>query len=164
TKLISYLEAHQGNAKYLLAVSSSMQADSIIQATNKPVMAMGGFTGSDPILTTSSLQTLIANGTVRFFLVGSAGSFSPQNIQSIIDDLPANIRERIAEGGFRGGAGGFGGGTGGFGAQSSLTTWVTQHCSTVSANLWKSSSSSTGNTGGGFGAASGNLYDCASVK
>jgi 4-amino-4-deoxy-L-arabinose transferase-like glycosyltransferase len=159
TKLVSYLEAHQGNAKYLLAVSSSMQADSLILATNKPIMAMGGFSGSDPILTTSSLQTLIANGTIRFFLVGSAGSFSPQNIQSIINDLPAYIRQRID-------AGGFGGGAGGFGGQGTLTTWVTQHCSTVSANLWKSSSS-TGNTGGGGfggGGASGNLYDCASVK
>lgn len=166
TKLISYLEAHLGNAKYLLAVSSSMQADSIILSTNKPVMAMGGFSGSDPILTTSSLQTLIANGTVRFFLVGGAGGFSAQNIQSIINDLPANIRQRIEAGGFGAGrTGGFGGGAGGFGAQSSLTSWVTQHCSTVSANLWKTSSGSTGNAGGfGGGSTSGNLYDCASVK
>ncbi len=160
-KLINYLEAHQGNTKYLLAVSSSMQADSIILATNKPVMAMGGFTGSDPILTTSSLQKLIANGTVRFFMIG--GGFGARGGNFNINNLPAQIRERIAEGGFGGGAGGFGGGAGGFGAQSSLTTWVTQHCSAVSANLWKTSSSATGNTGG-FGAASGNLYDCASTK
>ena len=159
-KLISYLEAHQGNAKYLLAVSSSNQADSIILATNKPVMAMGGFGGSDPILTTSSLQTLIANGTVRFFMFG--GGFGAQGGNFNINDLPANIRERIAEGGFGGGgAGGFGGGAGGFGAQSSLTTWVTQHCTTVSANLWKTPSSTTGSTDGG---ASGNLYDCATTK
>jgi 4-amino-4-deoxy-L-arabinose transferase-like glycosyltransferase len=163
-KLISYLEAHQGATKYLLAVSSSMQADSIILATNKPVMAMGGFSGSDPILTTSSLQALIANGTVRYFMIGGGG-FGAQGGNVNINDLPAQIRERIADGGFGGGAGGFGGGAG----QSSLTTWVTQHCSTVSANLWKSTSTNTGNTGGGFGGgfggqASGNLYDCASTK
>ncbi|HLI71582.1 MAG TPA: glycosyltransferase family 39 protein [Ktedonobacteraceae bacterium] len=73
TRLISYLEANQGKAKYLVAVPSSMQADGIILATNKPVMAMGGFSGSDPILTTSSLQALIANGTVRFFLLSGGG-------------------------------------------------------------------------------------------
>jgi 4-amino-4-deoxy-L-arabinose transferase-like glycosyltransferase len=159
TKLISYLEAHQGNTKYLLAVSSSMQADSIILATNKPVMAMGGFSGSDPILTTSSLQTLITNGTVRFFMLG--GGFGAQGGNFNVNNLPANIRKIIEEGG-----GGFpgGGGGGGFGGQSTLTTWVTQHCSTVSANLWKTSSSSAGNNGGGFGAASGNLYDCATTK
>ena len=158
TTLINYLEAHQGNAKYLLAVSSSMQADSIILATNKPVMAMGGFNGNDSILTTSSLQKLIANGTVRFFMLG--GGFGARGGNFNINDLPANIRERIAEGGF-GGAGGFGAGGGAGAGQSTLTTWVTQHCSTVSANLWKTPSSTTGNTDG---SASGNLYDCATTK
>ncbi len=70
TVLISYLEANQGTTKYLVAVPSSNVADAIILATNKPVMALGGFSGSDPILTTSQLQALIANGTVRFFLLG----------------------------------------------------------------------------------------------
>jgi hypothetical protein len=118
---------------------------------------------SDPILTTSQLKTLIANGTVRYFLMG--GSFSRGNLQSIIDQLPPQIQKEIAAGQFPGGtgAGGFGGGAGGFGGQSSLTSWVTQNCSVVSANLWKSISTST-STGGGFGqAASGNLYDCASA-
>lgn len=74
TALINYLEAHQGSVKYLVAVASSNQADAIILATNKPVMALGGFTGSDPILTTSQLVTLINNGTVRYFLLGGGGS------------------------------------------------------------------------------------------
>ncbi len=73
--LISYLEANQGNAAYLVAVPSSQQADAIILATNKGVMALGGFSGSDPILTTSQLASLVANGTVRFFLLNGAGGF-----------------------------------------------------------------------------------------
>ncbi len=70
TKLISYLEANQGNAKYLVATASSQSADEIILTTNKPVMALGGFSGGDPILTTSQLATLVKNGTVRYFLLG----------------------------------------------------------------------------------------------
>ncbi len=163
TKLITYLEAHQGNTKYLVAVPSSNQGDSIILATNKPVMALGGFAGGDPILTTSQLKTLIANGTVRYFLLG--GGFGAQGGRNFnIDDLPAQIRERIAEGGFSAGGGGGGGGFGGGGQQSSLTTWVTQNCSVVSTNLWSSSSTSTGNGGGGSGQTNGNLYDCATLK
>ena len=77
TALISYLEAHQGSARYLVAVGSSQEADSIILATNKPVMALGGFSGSDPILTTSQLASLVANGTVRFFLLGGNGGGGP---------------------------------------------------------------------------------------
>src|SRR5713101_7984418 len=55
TALIKYLEAHKGSAKYLVAVVSSNEADSIILETNQPVMALGGFSGSDPILTTTQL-------------------------------------------------------------------------------------------------------------
>jgi len=73
SQLITYLEANQGTTTYLVATPSSNSADSIILATNRPVMALGGFGGSDPILTTSQLQTLIKNGTIRFFLLGGAG-------------------------------------------------------------------------------------------
>src|SRR5947207_1427150 len=62
TALIRYLEADQGTAKYLVAVSSSREADAIILATNKPVMTLGGFSGSDPILTTSQLAALVESG------------------------------------------------------------------------------------------------------
>jgi 4-amino-4-deoxy-L-arabinose transferase-like glycosyltransferase len=71
--LISYLEAHQGTAKYLVAVSSSRGADAIILATNKPVMTLGGFSGSDPILTTSQLAALVESGQVKYFLLSSSG-------------------------------------------------------------------------------------------
>ncbi|HVC35484.1 MAG TPA: glycosyltransferase family 39 protein [Chloroflexota bacterium] len=72
--LISYLEANRGNATFLVAVPSSMSADSLILSTNQPVMALGGFMGSDPILTTNGLASLVKQGTVRFFLI-SAGRF-----------------------------------------------------------------------------------------
>jgi 4-amino-4-deoxy-L-arabinose transferase-like glycosyltransferase len=73
--LIRYLEAHQGTAKYLVAVSSSNEADPIILATNKPVMTLGGFSGSDPILTTSKLAALVKSGQVKYFLLSSFGGF-----------------------------------------------------------------------------------------
>jgi len=93
--LLSYLEAHQGTAKYLVAVDSSHQADSIILATNKPVMTLGGFSGNDPILTTSQLAALAKSGTIHFFLLSGSG------------------------------------GPGGGQSQSSLTTWIKQHCKVV---------------------------------
>jgi 4-amino-4-deoxy-L-arabinose transferase-like glycosyltransferase len=73
TTLIRYLEAHKGSAKYLVAVVSSNEADSIILATNEPVMVMGGFSGSDPILTTTQLAALVKNGAVRYFLIDGTG-------------------------------------------------------------------------------------------
>jgi 4-amino-4-deoxy-L-arabinose transferase-like glycosyltransferase len=80
-RMISYLEANQGQTKFLVAVDSSMTAAPIILATGKAVMALGGFSGSDPILTVQQLQHLIQNGTVRYFLLGGRGfgNFGGQN-------------------------------------------------------------------------------------
>jgi 4-amino-4-deoxy-L-arabinose transferase-like glycosyltransferase len=84
TALISYLEAHRGSAKYLVAVVSSSQAESIILATNQPVMALGGFSGSDPILTTSQLAALVKSGAVRSFLLDGSGSGASGGSQSAL--------------------------------------------------------------------------------
>jgi 4-amino-4-deoxy-L-arabinose transferase-like glycosyltransferase len=84
TALIRYLEAHRGRAKYLVAVVSSNEADSIILATNQPVMALGGFSGSDPILTTAQLAALVKNGTVRYFLLNGSGGGGPGGGQSTL--------------------------------------------------------------------------------
>jgi 4-amino-4-deoxy-L-arabinose transferase-like glycosyltransferase len=84
TALIRYLEAHRGSAKYLVAVASSNEADAIILETNQPVMALGGFSGSDPILTTAQLATLVKNGTVRYFLLNGSGGGGPGGGQSTL--------------------------------------------------------------------------------
>jgi 4-amino-4-deoxy-L-arabinose transferase-like glycosyltransferase len=151
TALIRYLEANQGTTKFLVAVPSSMTADSIILATNKPVMSLGGFSGSDPILTTSQLASLVKNGAVRFFLMNSSNGRG---------QLPSQILDQLSP---QSGSGGGFGGFGGFGGQqSSLTTWVTQHCKTVPASQWQTSPTSAGS--GGFGSArASQLYDCATT-
>jgi 4-amino-4-deoxy-L-arabinose transferase-like glycosyltransferase/putative flippase GtrA len=71
--LIRYLQAHRHGARYLVAVTSSNEADSIILATNQPVMTLGGFSGSDPILTVDQLAALVKSGAVRYFLLGGNG-------------------------------------------------------------------------------------------
>src|SRR5207249_11842296 len=70
TQLVQWLIANRGDATYLVAVSSAGQAESIILQTGLPVMATGGFSGSDPILTADSLAQLVASGAVRYFLLG----------------------------------------------------------------------------------------------
>jgi 4-amino-4-deoxy-L-arabinose transferase-like glycosyltransferase len=71
--LIAYLEARATADSFLFATTSSMTASPYIISTGKPVMALGGFSGSDPILTVAQLQALVANGAVRYFLLGSGG-------------------------------------------------------------------------------------------
>ena len=71
--LISYLEANQGSATYLVATANSNSAASIILASHEPVMSLGGFTGSDPILTVDQFASLVASGQVRYVLLGGGG-------------------------------------------------------------------------------------------
>jgi 4-amino-4-deoxy-L-arabinose transferase-like glycosyltransferase len=68
--LIDYLVANRGNARWIVAVNGSGTAGQIELATGLPVMAMGGFTGSDPWPTLERLQQYIASGELRFVVVG----------------------------------------------------------------------------------------------
>jgi 4-amino-4-deoxy-L-arabinose transferase-like glycosyltransferase len=67
--LIRYLEEHQGRTRVLVVTDSN--ADALILATNKPVMPLGGF--SSYPLTTSEAVSMVASGTVRFFLLNGGG-------------------------------------------------------------------------------------------
>ena len=123
-KLIQYLEAKQGHTRYLVATLDVATAAPIILDTGKPVMALGGFTGTDPILTVQQLQSLVSNGTVRFFLLPPPISFNnlpPQILESIQKQILENQE----------------------GQNSDLTLWVHSHCSTVPTNLWSSGASVT---------------------
>jgi 4-amino-4-deoxy-L-arabinose transferase-like glycosyltransferase len=71
--LLNYLEAHRGNTTYLFATTNVHTASDYIIATGKPVMAMGGFTGRDPILTPAKLATLAQEGKVKYFLIAGGG-------------------------------------------------------------------------------------------
>jgi 4-amino-4-deoxy-L-arabinose transferase-like glycosyltransferase len=71
--LVEYLVANRGDATWIVAVRSANTAAPIQLATGAPVMAMGGFTGSDPAPTLDELRDAIASGELRFVLVGGAG-------------------------------------------------------------------------------------------
>jgi 4-amino-4-deoxy-L-arabinose transferase-like glycosyltransferase len=64
---------HQGSARWLVAVSSANTAAPIQLATGQPVLAMGGFSGTDAAMTVAKLQQLVASGQLRYVLVGGQG-------------------------------------------------------------------------------------------
>ncbi len=77
-RLIDYLQAHRGDARFLVATTSAQIAAPIILVTGEPVMALGGFSGGDRILTTEQLAARIANGEVRFFLLSPEWGQQPE--------------------------------------------------------------------------------------
>jgi 4-amino-4-deoxy-L-arabinose transferase-like glycosyltransferase len=77
-KLIAFLEAHADHVRFLAATNTADDAAPLILATGAPVMAMGGFSGYDPILTPARLAKLVRGGQVRFFLLPSANLSAAQ--------------------------------------------------------------------------------------
>jgi 4-amino-4-deoxy-L-arabinose transferase-like glycosyltransferase len=69
-KLNNFLIANRGTATYLLAVPNANVAAPLILATGQPIMAMGGYLGTDPILTPQSLERLVADGQLRYVMIG----------------------------------------------------------------------------------------------
>ncbi len=102
-QLVSWLLEHQGTETWLVAVGSANQAGPLQLASGVPVMAMGGFMGSDPAPTLEQLQAYVRDGSLRFVLLG----------------------------GRDGGPGGFFGGDGQGSVAGERSDWVTTACSPV---------------------------------
>ncbi|MBV9545503.1 MAG: glycosyltransferase family 39 protein [Chloroflexi bacterium] len=113
-QLIQYLEAHQGSDEYLLATSNSNAAAPIILATGQPVMSLGGFLGSDPILTAQQFAQMVQDGVVRFAMTGGGPGFGGRagtgGVSAWVQQncTPVSLGAPTSTAG--GGRGGFGGG------------------------------------------------------
>ncbi len=98
--LVDFLVANRGDAQWLVAVSSANQAGPLQLASGVPVMAMGGFMGSDPAPSVEQLRAAVRDGRLRYVLLGGRG----------------------------GGPGGFFGGDGRGSVSMERTAWVTASC------------------------------------
>ena len=148
--MVDYLEANQGDAKYLVAAIDSGVASPIILNTDEPVIDFGGFEGRDPVFSIKRLAGLVSEGSVRFFMIkerdiehaaklGTArrhlklgGQVPPlQQLPHLKAHLKAlaDIHEKKE------------------------VRWITDNCEQVPQRLWQSSTSSSPN-------ATVLLYDC----
>jgi 4-amino-4-deoxy-L-arabinose transferase-like glycosyltransferase len=73
TNLIVFLEANRSSEKWLVAMPSAMTAGRLIIDTGEPVMALGGFSGTDQIVTATSFAALVKAGAVRYVYLGGMG-------------------------------------------------------------------------------------------
>jgi hypothetical protein len=70
--VVAYLQAHQGSARYAVAVADAQTAGPYIMA-GLSVLPMGGFSGQVPFPTLAQFQSLVAAGQVRYVLSGGRG-------------------------------------------------------------------------------------------
>lgn len=66
--LASFLAAQWRGERFIAAAGSATTAAPLIIATGLPVMAIGGFSGSDPILDRPAFARRVADGEVRFVI------------------------------------------------------------------------------------------------
>jgi hypothetical protein len=136
--LIEYLRENQHGYFYLVAVGNSQQASSIALTTGEPVLAAGGFMGSDPALTAERLAEMVANKQVRF-VMGLGG-------------------DGLRGGGLFGMFSTLGRGE----STSSVAGWVQANCTAVDPSAYGSRGGrSAGGFTGMFGLGNAPLYDCA---
>ncbi|MCA1180554.1 glycosyltransferase family 39 protein [Bacillus licheniformis] len=69
TGLLTYLRENNTGEEYLFATLTTVTAATYIINADENVMALGGFNGTDPILSVSELKNLIKKGRVKYFLI-----------------------------------------------------------------------------------------------
>jgi 4-amino-4-deoxy-L-arabinose transferase-like glycosyltransferase len=113
-QLTALLGADASRYSWVAATTGSNTASGYQLATDDPVMAIGGFNGTDPAPTLTQFEKFVAEGKIHYYISGGLGGGG------------------LGGGGF--GGGGFGGG--GFGAvqgasgpsdASKIASWVTSH-------------------------------------
>ncbi|WP_244885530.1 glycosyltransferase family 39 protein [Amycolatopsis vancoresmycina] len=61
--------------KWAAAQSGAMQSAGLALASGRPVLAIGGFSGSDPAPTLERFQQYVADGDIRYYVAGGRGGF-----------------------------------------------------------------------------------------
>jgi 4-amino-4-deoxy-L-arabinose transferase-like glycosyltransferase len=125
TEVVSALSADASAYRWVAAAIGSQNAAGLQLGTGLPVMAIGGFNGSDPSPTLAQFQQYVADGDIHYLVSSGNG----------------------------GGAGGLGGGMGGSGTGSQISEWVAANFTQVTISgstfydLTQPLSSATGTTG-----------------
>jgi len=84
--LAAYLQANTQDTEYLVAVPNAHTGSPLVLATGRPVLYMGGFTGSDPVIDAAGLAEMVAEGELRYVLFGDGRN----NKQDIINWLSSS--------------------------------------------------------------------------
>ncbi|MDP4144455.1 MAG: glycosyltransferase family 39 protein [Bacillota bacterium] len=86
SKLIQFLKTNAANAKYQVVVSSANSAGQYILNSDISVMALGGFSGSDKILTLDQFKEMVKKGEVRYVLSGGMGGRDSDDIMTWVKE------------------------------------------------------------------------------
>jgi hypothetical protein len=123
--VVSRLKAGASQYRWVAAATSAPQAAPFELANGKPVMAIGGFMGSDNAITLQAFEQLVRQRKVHYFI---GGGFGPGAGPGGGPAAGPGGGPGAATSGTRGAGPGFGGFRGGTSSDAGqIATWVTQH-------------------------------------
>lgn len=103
SSLIAYLLANQNGAAWIAAVNSANESAPVQLSSGQPVMAIGGFNGSDSTLTLAQFKQLVKEGKVRYYVTssgqGKSGGASGPGGNSEIASWATSSGVKVAYGG-----------------------------------------------------------------
>jgi hypothetical protein len=108
-KARAFLIGNRTTQRYSVATRTGTDAADFIVDTGEPVMAVGGFFGTDPTMTLDEFVAKVDNGEVRYVLV---------NPRLELRDLPANAGKPVPE-------------------PVQAMRWASQHCTLVPWSNWR---------------------------
>ncbi len=68
-KLVQFLAANRGDARFIVAAPTTNLVAPVIVRTGLPALAFGGYIGTDPILSLDAFAGMVARGEVRYVLL-----------------------------------------------------------------------------------------------
>jgi 4-amino-4-deoxy-L-arabinose transferase-like glycosyltransferase len=90
-ELTALLQVDADDYTWVLATIGANQASGYQLASDDPVMAIGGFNGTDPTPTLAAFQSYVASGEIHYFITGGTGGSSSQ-ASSITTWVASNFR------------------------------------------------------------------------
>jgi 4-amino-4-deoxy-L-arabinose transferase-like glycosyltransferase len=75
-ELTTLLQTDSSSYTWVLATIGANQASGYQLASDDPVMAIGGFNGTDPTPTLAAFQAYVAKGEIHYFITGGTGGSS----------------------------------------------------------------------------------------
>ena len=91
TEMASLLEANARSYRWVAATVDANSAAGYELATGEPVMAIGGFNGSDPAPTLAQFQAYVSAGQIHYYIAGGMRGSAASSASEIASWVSANF-------------------------------------------------------------------------
>ncbi len=92
--LVSLLQTNAGSFRWVAAMTSASSAAPVQLASGEPIMAIGGFNGTDQSLTLAEFQQLVQSGQVHYYIAG--GGFGGSNSSGVAAEIASWVQQNFA--------------------------------------------------------------------